>query len=1296
MLPKRCLLSLAAAVILLTLLVSMVFPLFMVPSLLGSPYTVPPSIYSQPATKSPYEPSWWNTSFRYRTQVNFTETDSIERVNNLVDVYLTFDYGTCYNGSIVVPQYRYNESGGWMTGPIPCQVWNTTLYSSTSYLQSATVTFYVNVTAGSTATYYIYYNDSAPVWTPSYPDTVNYTTDGNNYIFNTTNYDAYCSLTAKGGKLYNCYNKISGTWWTNQPATSNGFHWNPDYPNYDSTSRYPPLSYGILADGPLFVMYTTLARLGGTVNATTNITYRFFEWGWICETNSTFYQAYGSALYRNNEWVFNDKIMPTLTYKTETGQKITVNNWWTQFQGDIGKALWLAFYDTSDREAMGTMDLITPVYSVVSTSGWSYRVWQPSYPYYEYWDRAWPNTQVAVGSFIYERFANYMWNGTGGLSEFETFANMMERDHALTINVNATQEKVFFDLNITVTDPFSNPLTENVTVTIYNTPWSSVNESKSTDSLGKCNFQLFENDSGYWIEANLTTPYLTYVWRADYAWIPGVNSSTFNIEFNVTKLYLLVQDFYGTYVQKAEISVNYTNATVSSYNISSQPVDPYLAQITLYVYANQEVNITINTTYGAPPTTENFSLWNMNESKPEGTPSGLGQLVQMNSSKYFLATLNRSIGQVTPRLECANGTFFNNIYWNDSVTFVFWIKHPNGQGIDADWMNFTVKNSTEHVLYGPVNMTKDPSTTGKWSTTFDFGTLYGGQNYFIVITAEPSDTASYTYPAPLTVYISPLNNLPLVILPSNTSIIVTWNTSFSIGARLNDTHNNQFISGAPLSFTISPGGLSGTMNETSGNYSISYDFLRQLNAGTYTVTLSLSWDNYTASPVVISLEIESIQTVLEIPLTFQVYWGENLTIYAIYNQTSPEEPVADATLIWRIKGTEYTGSMTYSGGSYTSTINTTVLSASSYTIEISASKTNYEIKEESAVLNVLGAPTILGNTFLIPPIASLPIVYLGPYIHVENSVPLTPIIFYYHTPGPHSPLIGANVTLQFGTMQFTLTEVMPGVYLTFIPTFNLPPGNMFGVITASFTNYQTQQSPIFLSVGEASIFIPIANVRVPKTTFLLVISAVAIPTISFTAYAYIKRARIPAIVKRIDELITKISRGEKITVKPIPRIQVVEAVLRQELAVVGIEPKEERYVPVELEQLITPLLVESGMNPDEAHTLILELKKVKPTEREKLLESVGVPGEISAQVLQMIEEEEERREALKKPIKKLEESAEEEPTEEEVEKPESEDKDSPKPEPAEEAEPAEEEKEPEEPEEQEKPEKKRREKNSEE
>jgi hypothetical protein len=459
---------------------------------------------------------------------------------------------------------------------------------------------------------------------------VSYTLIGSDYVFETVNYKANCSTTRLGGKLYNSYNKISGTWWTSQPATSNGFHWNPDYPNYDSTSRYPPVAYGIISNGSLFVMYTSLARLGGTISAYTNITYRFFEWGWICETNSTFNQSYGAALYRNNEWVFNDKIMPGAAYKSSSGtvySYTTFSQWWNT---DIGRAIWHCFFDTSDKEAMGTVDLVEPTYAGITTSGWSYRLWQPSSPYYQYWDRAWPNTAVTVGGYIYERFANYMWDGTAGYGVFQTFAEMMEKDHVLSISVNSVQERVFFNLNISVMDVFNNPIGENVTVTIYNSAWSGVNDSKSVDSQGNCSFQLYGKVDGYWIEANLTTPYINYTWRADSAWYPETNSSNYNINMNVTKLYIQVKDISGTYVQKAIISVNYTDPSLSSYNISNKAVDPFFADLALYVYTDTgtpNVNITINTDYGIV-VARNFTLFNYNTSTEEPWPQdGLGRIV---------------------------------------------------------------------------------------------------------------------------------------------------------------------------------------------------------------------------------------------------------------------------------------------------------------------------------------------------------------------------------------------------------------------------------------------------------------------------------------------------------------------------------------------------------------------------------------------------------------------------------------------------------------------------------------------
>jgi hypothetical protein len=199
--------------------------------------------------------------------------------------------------------------------------------------------------------------------------------------------------------------------------------------------------------------------------------------------------------------------------------------------------------------------------------------------------------------------------------------------------------------------------------------------------------------------------------------------------------------------------------------------------------------------------------------------------------------------------------------------------------------------------------------------------------------------------------------------------------------------------------------------------------------------------------------------------------------------------------------------------------------------------------------------------------------------------------------------------------------------------------------------------------------IAIGPTRVPISTFLETFAAVGLPTALFLTYTFVKRARIPAIIKRIDELIRAISRGEKVEVKLIPREQVIAAILREDLSIVGVEPRVEKYIPVELADRIVPLLVESGMKDKEAYTMSLELKTASPVDREKLLESVGIPGETSARIIQTIEEYEEKQAPLRKPKeRKPKEEAEEEPKEAE-EEPKEEAEEEPKEEPKEDKEP---------------------------
>jgi hypothetical protein len=431
---------------------------------------------------------------------------------------------------------------------------------------------------------------------------------------------------------------------------------------------------------------------------------------------------------------------------------------------------------------------------------------------------------------------------------------------------------------------------------------------------------------------------------------------------------------------------------------------------------------------------------------------------------------------------------------------------------------------------------------------------------------------------------------------------------------------------------------------SGGNYTAQIDS-SLLNATSYTLVISAVKQNFQSMNGSTTLIVSGTPTILDTAIEFGASWGENVTVWAVFSRVDPHEPILDASVTWSIQGTSLSGVMVHVGsGNYTAQVDTSSLSAKSYTLVITANKQSFEMQQKGVTFVVSAVPTVLGSAVALPPLLYSPVLYMGSLVRVENSVPLTPIVFQYHSLGPHSPISGANVTLTLGPLVFTLTEIYPGTYVAFVPTFGLPPTSLVGTITAVHSNYATQQSQVFLSVSERAVPIPFLNTRLPLSTLLtyLGLLALAVPAVGFVAYTFVKRARIPRIIKRIDELIVKISRGEKVDVHLISRDSVIQKIMREEISIVGVEPPVEEYVPKELADFIVPLLVEAGIKEGEAQALAKELKTAKPADRERLLESVGVPGEISEMIMQTIEKYEE----MQKPPITLEKKREQPETEE--------------------------------------------------
>ena len=279
-------------------------------------------------------------------------------------------------------------------------------------------------------------------------------------------------------------------------------------------------------------------------------------------------------------------------------------------------------------------------------------------------------------------------------------------------------------------------------------------------------------------------------------------------------------------------------------------------------------------------------------------------------------------------------------------------------------------------------------------------------------------------------------------------------------------------------------------------------------------------------------------------------------------------------------------------------------------------------------LVVQGTPTVLSTSFTYFSSLNNPAVFFfRNFAQTENGIDFPAILIFKFVDSSGSPI--PNATVSAGG--WPLYSLGSGYYAVVVPTSVLSPSAYPIMVSANADLYESQKSFFLLQVNERSVLIPFVNIRVPLTTFLIIIFSVAIPISAFSVYSYAKMARIPAIIRRIDQLIAMISRGEKVDAKVIPRESVISRVLAGEMATVGVEPRVEAYVSIELINRLVPLLVESGMKEQEAYALAIELKTATPVEREKLLESVGVSGESSTRIMQIIEEEEEKATTFLKP-----------------------------------------------------------------
>ncbi len=501
--------------------------LFMLPMLTGTPtsQSITPKVNPTMSIANVDETTpWWNATYHYRIHVNITDTNSTPRVDVPMSMWFSFDNNTCYKNSIRVTDANGHE--------VPSQVYNTTSWEDPDYFSGATVFWYANVSADSTATYWIYFSELKSIEIPNYEPVVWFArTTGtltgkfspNFWSFRGDWYNV-TMLSASGGKITNGAHKMADGSWNWDWGTNRGsMHWNPDGLGGQTTNNLNPIAGTTFVneEGPLFINYTTQLPFGSY--AKMNVTYTFYRWGWITRTY-ILYSGSTSGSGRTDEWVFYPYITTGAIEVAEDLTQTSYSNW--VGSSNKGKPAGFGWWNPNGI-SHGTVRIThdswntDPAYPN-NYDNYYYRWWD--YSSYEFWDTVIPTIYAQPGTVLEERVAFAAWNGSEGADGYMRVFNATSRYLPL---LKEKGEVSSYSFKINVKDLGGSNI-EGVNVTLFdqNTGERLIKASGGvytalTDSNGNVTFiGLFNQtyridawiDSSTWLQPQLGSTGMNVTW----------------------------------------------------------------------------------------------------------------------------------------------------------------------------------------------------------------------------------------------------------------------------------------------------------------------------------------------------------------------------------------------------------------------------------------------------------------------------------------------------------------------------------------------------------------------------------------------------------------------------------------------------------------------------------------------------------------------------------------------------------------------------------------------------------------
>ncbi|MFW9884508.1 MAG: DUF2341 domain-containing protein [Candidatus Thorarchaeota archaeon] len=270
--------------------------------------------------------------------------------------------------------------------------------------------------------------------------------------------------------------------------------------------------------------------------------------------------------------------------------------------------------------------------------------------------------------------------------------------------------------------------------------------------------------------------------------------------------------------------------------------------------------------------------------------------------------------------------------------------------VDIDASSAPIHDATLNLIW-PETSSYVYIGNGMYNVTLDTTTL-DADLYTLVVSAQK---ANYFIPE-ISISIR-VQSIPTEVILPQTVPDVYWGESVSIWALFNDTRSGTLILGAAVNYQF--GILSGSLAEgPPGNYSFTIDTGNLPLATTYLVSITARLDNYDTVSGQITVNILRLNlelTIVDGLNSQELYKGEpiNITVFVrdVYNDVPLTGATVSATWVFDMTGVSL---MPVPGmnGYYTGLIPTVAANTKTYSIVVSAEKTNYLTMTSPAEVNI--------------------------------------------------------------------------------------------------------------------------------------------------------------------------------------------------------------------------------------------------------------------------------------------------------------------------------------------------------